>query len=267
MKRILTVLFAYLFLLPNISAAYAVDSLTLCVKESGVVFAVGSGFHIADCKKNDKPITLTYGGNGGAGATGATGAVGPVGATGFAGSTGATGVQGIEGPVGATGIAGPTGMIGDTGPQGATGSIGAVGSTGEIGPTGSTGLVGEIGSVGPTGLQGNQGVPGDFGPTGATGNAGATGANGISGWERNVGTLSADDELQKTVFAECSSPDKKIIGGGFLTDNRSNSGKIAVAFNGPIDDDTWQVIAGIDGSTSGDESFSIQAVAICVNTL
>ena len=77
----------------------------------------------------------------------------------------------------------------------------------------------------------------------------------------------SDDELQKTVTADCSTQDKKIVGGGFLTDNRSNSGKIAVAFNGPISDTRWQVIAGIDGTTTSDESFSIQAVAICINAL
>ena len=38
-----------------------------------------------------------------------------------------------------------------------------------------------------------------------------------------------------------------------------------MAYNGPLDDDTWQIIAGVDGTTSGDESFSIAAIAMCAN--
>ena len=78
--------------------------------------------------------------------------------------------------------------------------------------------------------------------------------------------MSLDDETLKTVNADCSNG-KKVIGGGFITDNRSDSGEIAVVTNGPIDDDTWEVIAGIDAATTSNESFSIQAVAICINAL
>jgi hypothetical protein len=230
MKRIfvaLLPLLAYFFLTPNFSFLYATDSVTLCVKESGVVFAIGKLFRTTFCRKTDKLVTITIGGSGGAGTVGPQGATG---ATGAVGSIGATGYQGPTGPVGATG---------------------------NIGPTGASGA----GSTGATGLQGSQGIQGP------SGTQGLAGINGVSGYERMVGTMSPDDELQKTVTADCSSPEKKIIGGGFLTANRSNSGKIAVAFNGPIDDDTWQVIAGVDGPTTGDESFSIQAVAICAIAL
>lgn len=263
MKRILVPLITYLFFIPNISSVYAADSLTLCVKESGVVFAIGSGFHTADCKKNDKLVTLTYGGSGGVGATGATGFAGPQGATGSTGAVGETGPTGIAGQAGATGSQGPQGVQGLPGEFGPTG---ATGMAGEIGPVGATGNIGPTGPSG-AGFTGATGIAGEAGPIGPSGLQGLPGINGVSGHERILGTMSPDDELQKTVTADCSSPDKKIIGGGFITANRSNSGKIAVAFNGPIDDDTWQVIAGIDGTTTGDESFSIQAVAICVNAL
>jgi hypothetical protein len=248
MKRIPVALFPllmYFFLIPNISAADAADSLTLCIKKSGVVFAIGSGFHAIRCQKNDKLVTLNLNGSGEAGATGATGLQGS---------------QGIQGPSGEYGPTGSTGSIGYTGERGATGIVGPIGATGNVGPVGSTGSSGG----GPTGATG---VAGEAGPMGPSGSQGLTGINGVSGYERILGTMSPDDELQKTVTAECSSPDKKIIGGGFLTDNRSNSGKIAVAYNGPITDTRWQVIAGIDGATAGDESFSIQAVAICVTAL
>ena len=115
MKRMLVFLITYLFFIPTISSVYAADSLTLCVKQSGVVFAIGSGFHTTECKKNDKLVTLIYGGSGGVGATGATGVAGSIGATGIAGSigsTGATGIQGIVGPVGATGLPGSSGEQG-----------------------------------------------------------------------------------------------------------------------------------------------------------
>ena len=121
MKRILVIfipLFTYFFLTPNISSAYANDSLTLCVKKSGVVFAVGSGFHAIRCQKNDKLVTLNLNGSGG---VGATGDIGPQGAT------GSTGAVGETGPTGATGDQGPTGGTGTIGPIGATGANGISG--------------------------------------------------------------------------------------------------------------------------------------------
>lgn len=142
------------------------------------------------------------------------------------------------------------------------GSTGATGITGATGPIGATGISGLDGPTGPTGSQGPTGATGFQGTTGPQG---PTGVSGVSNYERVVGTMSPDDELLKTAVADCPSG-KKVIGGGFLTDNRSDSGEIAVASNGPIDDDTWQVIAGVD-SSSGEASFSIQAVAICANVL
>ena len=241
MKRILVALiplYTYFFLVPNISSVYAIDPLTLCIKESGVVFAVGSGFHTAECKNNDKLVMLNAGGSGG------TGILGPQGATGATGTIGATG---NIGPTGGTGLSGQTGQQGSTGATGMAGEAGSVGATGASG-AGSTGATGMQGSIGATGLQGTAGT------------------NGVSGYERNVGTLSADDEYQKTVTATCTAG-KKVIGGGWLTSNVSNSNEIYVSYNGPPNETSWQVIAGVDGATAGDESFSIQAVAICVNAL
>jgi len=67
-----------------------------------------------------------------------------------------------------------------------------------------------------------------------------------------------------SIIADCSSG-KIITGGGFETENVSNSKEIYISSNAPLDDDTWQVIAGVDATTNGDESFSIRAVAICAN--
>ena len=262
---------------PTVPTARAATAVSVCVKQNGLMYVIGGGFQKADCKPNDQ--IFSFGLSGSDGPTGATGQQGPIGATGMQGEmgpVGATGSTGLPGPIGATGAdgeVGPQGPSGETGPSGATGPIGAQGESGATGvmgatgPAGGEGPIGSTGEIGPTGPSGSgeTGATGVEGPMGSTGPVGETGANGISGWEKIVGTLSSDDELQKTVTADCTLG-KKVIGGGFLTESRSDSGEIAIALNGPIDDDTWQVVAGVDATSGGDESFAIQAVVICANT-
>jgi len=88
----------------------------------------------------------------------------------------------------------------------------------------------------------------------------------VSGWERVFGTASADDESDRTVTASCSTG-KKVVGGGFLTSDRSNTGEIVIYNSYPSDQSTWSVSAKVDSTVSGDESFRLQAYAICVSAL
>ena len=145
-----------------------------------------------------------------------------------------------------------------TGDQGATGDKGPTGDEGPPGPAGTTGATGPTGPTGPTGAKG---------PTGDQGPAGPTGASAISGWERVAGTTSATDSNEpKGSTANCS-PGKKVLGGGYnvtsgtlSTDDR---GSINFYANNPIDDDSWQVIAGEEDDIN--TTWQIQAYAICAN--
>jgi hypothetical protein len=263
MKRILFVLIplcTFLLVTPNISIVRASDSLKICVKENGLMFGIGKFYKAAFCQKNDKLVTLNLdaAGGGGSGETGATGA------TGFAGATGATGIVGEIGPTGVVGPTGATGAVsemgaGQMGPTGATGVVGVNGTAGQMGPTGATGSGSSGGGVtGPTGATGLDG------PTGSTGSAGAAGVNGISGWEKIIGAETEDSTSEKTATADCT-PGKKVIGGGFQTNNRSVSGEVAIVENAPLDDDTWEVIGFND--TTASSSYSLRAVVICATAL
>jgi hypothetical protein len=206
--------------------------LTFCIKNSGAVFIIGEGFKKIDCKNNDKIISIYQNGQ--------------------------PGEQGVAGP------AGPAGPKGDTGSDGAPGPVGEIGPVGPMGPKGDNGLNGSIGPQGVTGIQGDRGLTGPIGPQGVQGEPGVNGTNGVSGWELVMGTASADIEGQRTVTANCIDS-KKVIGGGYNAFDRSNSSEVTILSNYPSDDHTWTVTGTIDGSTSGDESYSLQAYAICVN--
>src|SRR3989344_6018083 len=60
------------------------ESLTLCFRRNGLVFAVGDGFRRADCRHNERLVTLNLGGGlpgpeGPVGDKGPTGDQGPIG--------------------------------------------------------------------------------------------------------------------------------------------------------------------------------------------
>ena len=171
------------------------QTLTVCIKDNGLVYAIGNGFHKADCKKNDKLFTFdwnTIGGVGATGASGATGQTGPTGPSGFGetgstGPAGATGANGVQGDIGEKGETGPTGLSG-AGETGATGIAGIIGATGQTGPTGPSGFgeTGPTGGIGPTGASGF-GETGSTGPVGATGEPGSIGQIGPTGLAGPVG--------------------------------------------------------------------------------
>ena len=72
-------------------------TITACVKSTGVVYIIGSGFHREDCGSRDQLLTWS--------------------------------IQGPQGPVGATGPVGPQGETGPVGPQGDPGQAGSFAST------------------------------------------------------------------------------------------------------------------------------------------
>ena len=178
------------------------NSLTLCVKNSGVVFVVGEGFRAGNCTNNDQLISLALGGvPGPQGPQGPAGMPGPQGLKGETGERGLPGIDGVKGEDG-TGViilgsyptefdlivAKPEGNLGDSylvdgrlfvwdggkwndvgliqGPQGEKGDQGIQGEKGSKGDQGEQGL---IGPVGPQGIQGQQGVAGTNGINGNPG--------------------------------------------------------------------------------------------------
>jgi hypothetical protein len=312
------------------------ESLTVCVKNNGAMYVVGEGFRKADCKKNDRLISLDLqgpkGDKGSKGDKGEQGEPGPVGPAGIGG----TGLQGLPGlsafdlalGVGFTGnvnqwlasLIGPQGPKGDPGESGVdgytpirgvdyfdggTGSMGPQGLKGDPGIKGDSSLVvvtdespGDLCTFGgyriKTGLDTNdngilddpievlsesyacnggadgttgpQGPAGPVGPIGPTGPQGTVGVNGVSGWEVVPGPVSVDDETDRTITASCS-PGKKVVGGGFLTTERSSTSEIVVYSSYPSDQSTWSVSAKVDATTASDESFELEAYAICVSVL
>lgn len=62
---------------------YAENVLRICVKDNGLMYVIGKGFHKTDCRQNDRIIDIS--------------SVGPPGQTGPTGSTGATGETGTNG--------------------------------------------------------------------------------------------------------------------------------------------------------------------------
>ena len=180
---------------------------------------------------------------------------------------GPTGPSGPTGPTGATGLTGAKGDQGDQGIQGLIGATGLTGAKGDQGDQGIQGLTGETGSTGPAST-----VPGPTGPTGATGSSGPsgptgpTGADGVSGWQLIPGTPSADNEEAKTVTATCPAG-KNVVGGGFLTLAVTNPDEIVITANYPSSPTVWTVSGTLDQPGGGDDSFALQAFAICVTVL
>ena len=180
---------------------------------------------------------------------------------------GPTGPSGPSGPTGATGLTGAKGDQGDQGIQGLIGATGLTGAKGDQGDQGIQGLTGETGSTGPAST-----VPGPTGPTGATGSSGPsgptgpTGADGVSGWQLIPGTPSADNEEAKTVTATCPAG-KNVVGGGFLTLAVTNPDEIVITANYPSSPTVWTVSGTLDQPGGGDDSFALQAFAICVTVL
>src|SRR5436305_1858829 len=79
---------AAVFSLSTKANAATVDSLTLCIKSSGLTYVIGTGFKVTDCKGNDKVVTINSSANGQPGAQGPVGPVGPQGPAGDKGPTG-----------------------------------------------------------------------------------------------------------------------------------------------------------------------------------
>ena len=271
MKNILYFLLFFtvvLFSFPSLTPASAVtdqnsnpQSLTICIKESGVVFAVGVGFHTTDCKKNDKLLTISLSGSSGSqGQIGNTGPTGIAGPTGLIGPQGSTGIQGPSGDQGIIGHTGPTGYQGPTGTPGQTGEQGPTGQTGQLGQTGPTGVPGTQGITGQMGLTGEKGPTGDEGKTGATGNTGPKGndgLNGVSGYEQ-IHVTDNTDTSTKTVSATCPN-EKVVIGGGFESTTQS----IQTKMNAPSSTDTWTAI--VHKTTTG--TWGLTVTAICITML
>jgi len=148
---------------------------------------------------------------------------------------------------------------------GTVGAAGQVGATGAAGPIGPTGAVGPIGPIGPIGATGPIGPIGPIGPTGAVGPVGATGAAGLIGWERVVGASSPDNESDKSVTASCPEG-KQIVSGGYATLNVSDVAKIIITSSYPSSDTTWIASGKLRTQDNMvDESFSLQAYAICAD--
>src|SRR3989338_11429677 len=74
------------------------NTISICVKKSGLVYVIGTGFRREDCKKNESLLTWN--------------------------------TQGIQGPKGDTGIAGPQGPQGEKGDRGDAGAQGPAGENG-----------------------------------------------------------------------------------------------------------------------------------------
>lgn len=89
------------------------QTVSVCVKQSGLLYIIGAGFHRADCSQNDQLLSWNVGGipgpqgpQGVAGPQGEQGLQGPAGQDGANGQDGAPGLQGPQGPAGPTGTAG-----------------------------------------------------------------------------------------------------------------------------------------------------------------
>ena len=163
---------------------------------------------------------------------------------------GATGPEGPPGPPGPPGLDGVQGPQGDPGPQGPKGDPGPQGLQGDPGPQGLQGDPGPIGLQGPPGPDGAQGPQGPAGPSLA------------SGWERIVGTPSADNESNRTVTASCTSG-KRAVGGGYLASNVSNASEVVITASYPSSDTVWTASGGVDNN-GGDASYTLTAYVICI---
>ena len=233
MKKKISVFIVVFFLFsltPLFSPVRAATALSICVKQNGLMYVIGSGFRKVDCKPNDRIIDFGLSGsNGPTGAIGAMGVTGPVGTT---GATGVVGEPGPTGPTGATGLQGIQGLSGDVGPTGPSG-VGFTGATGVVGPIGATGL------------------PGLNGP------AGATGLNGISGHE--IVAVSDTSTTDPKILTVTCPAGKVVVGGGYTSSTQS----IQIQQNNPSSNNTWTV--DLNKTTTGGE-WTAAVYAICVAT-
>lgn len=218
-----------------------VTSLTFCLKNNGAVYVVGQGFKKADCKNNDRLVSLDLSGIGSSG-VGASGPPGPQ---------------------------GPAGNIGPSGPQGLPGLTGDKGPVGDIGPSGPQGLPGD---KGPTGNKGPQGDPGTFNPenliipTGVPGTNGTNGTNGkdgVSGYIRMVGSsMPLTQSTLATTSVSCPEG-KVVIGGGFQNQDTTLNSNYHMIASYPDSNNSWTVSVYKTSSTGG----SITPYAICITAL
>jgi hypothetical protein len=81
-----------------------------------------------------------------------------------------------------------------------------------------------------------------------------------------LSATSTDNEIDKTVSASCTAG-KKLVGGGYRTSNVSNASEIVITSSYPSSVTTWTVTGTIDSTTGGDESYSLQAYALCASAL
>jgi len=85
------------------------DTISVCVRKSGLVYVIGEGFRRDDCKKNDKLLTW--------GIQGPKGDKGDKGEKGDPGEQGIQGEQGVQGPQGEQGLPGTSLKLYDAGGQ------------------------------------------------------------------------------------------------------------------------------------------------------
>ncbi|HRH31389.1 MAG TPA: hypothetical protein PK950_01865 [Candidatus Paceibacterota bacterium] len=231
-----------------------VDSLQICVRTSGVAFVVGYGFKKADCRRNDKLVTIIK--------NGAVGAQGPVGNKGPTGDKGPVGDKGLQGDKGEIGDKGPTG---DRGP---TGSSGSQGPAGEKGPTGDRGEKGETGDKGPTGDKGERGEQGLPGPAGSGGSGETLAVMRVMGTtsvytEPSSGTGVSSAGAQ--VFSTATCPEGSFIlgGGAEVTTSDTGKEKVVLAASYPSDVYNWQATAAEVADLVAGKTMTLTAYAIC----
>ncbi len=88
------------------------QQISVCVKNSGLVYVIGESFKRQDCKKNDSLLSWNIVGP--QGLKGNKGDIGPKGDTGEQGSIGLTGSQGVQGEPGPKGDRGEQGSSGQS---------------------------------------------------------------------------------------------------------------------------------------------------------
>ncbi len=233
-----------------------VDSLQICVRTSGVAFVVGYGFKKADCRRNDKLVTIIK--------NGAVGAQGPV------GDKGPIGDKGLQGDKGETGDKGPTG---DRGPTGSSGAAGTAGADGEQGPVGLQGPVGEKGPVGDRGEKGETGDKGERGEQGLPGPTGSGGGETLAVM-RVMGTTSVYTEPSSgtgvssagaQVFSTATCPEGSFIlgGGAEVTTSDTGKEKVVLSASYPSDVYNWQAAAAEVADLVAGKTMTLTAYAIC----
>jgi hypothetical protein len=237
--------------------------LQLCVKHSGIVFAIGSGFKKVTCAKNDKLIQIGQG-------NGLPGAQGPQGSVGEKGPMVDKGEIGDKGPTGDKGAMGDQGIVGLMGAVGAKGPDGDKGSTGDVGPQGPAGEQGPTGPQGPAGPMGEKGEKGDKGEPGDSG----SGSGGINGTmivlgapdtyvEPSAGTGVTTAGVQVTSVATCPDGKTMLSGGAETSTSDSSKYKVALFTSYPSSLTTWTAVATEVSNLTADRTMTVTAFAVC----